>query len=88
MDKESLTGLLMLFFVDSTKLNTGSLQKIIKSLCYHPPTCDFIIWALLAIFEHLKTDENQVRWAKPSVGSFLLYLVSHVTCRLLGSCEK
>lgn len=56
LDKEAITSLLVLFFVDDSRLNVGRLHRILKSLCYHQATRDWIIRALLSILE--KTREN------------------------------
>lgn len=61
LDHESLSCLLVLLFVDDPKLNTSRLHRVIRNLCYHVPTRDWVIKALLSIIErsvHVKPDEN------------------------------
>lgn len=54
LDKETLASLLLLFFYDDQRLNVGRLHRIIKSLCCHPPTRDWIIRSLFSILEQTK----------------------------------
>lgn len=56
LDHESLASLLILLFIDEPKFNTLRLHRVIRNLCYHVPTRDWIIRALLSIIE--KSDEN------------------------------
>ncbi|CAG0892782.1 unnamed protein product, partial [Cyprideis torosa] len=51
LDTEALTSLLILLFVDDQKLNTHRLHRIIKHLCMHGPTRDWVIKALLSILD-------------------------------------
>ncbi|XP_022915522.2 E3 ubiquitin-protein ligase HUWE1 isoform X2 [Onthophagus taurus] len=61
LDHESLSCLLVLLFVDDPKLNTGRLHRVIRNLCYHIPTRDWVVKALLSIIDrsvHVKPDES------------------------------
>lgn len=61
LDHEALSCLLVLLFVDDPKLNTGRLHRVIRNLCYHVPTRDWVVKALLSIIEksvYVKPDEN------------------------------
>lgn len=51
LDHESLASLLILMFLDEQKFNSNRLQRVIRNLCYHVPTRDWIINALLSIIE-------------------------------------
>lgn len=51
LDHEALTCLLVLLFVDEPKLNTGRLHRVLRYLCHHAPTRDWVIKALLSILE-------------------------------------
>uniref|UniRef100_A0A915HRR8 Uncharacterized protein n=1 Tax=Romanomermis culicivorax TaxID=13658 RepID=A0A915HRR8_ROMCU len=64
LDKEAVTCLLVLFFVDDSRLNVGRLHKILRSLCYHTPTRDWIVRSLLNILE--KTQPQDVAMTTPS----------------------
>jgi E3 ubiquitin-protein ligase HUWE1 len=49
LDYESICCLLVLLFIDDTRLNFGRLQKVLKNLCHHTQTRQWIIKALLSI---------------------------------------
>lgn len=59
LDHESLSCLLVLLFADEPKLNTLRLHRVIRNLCYHGPTREWIVKALLSIIDrsvNLKND--------------------------------
>lgn len=67
LDHETLSCLLVLLFVDSPHLNKLRLHRVIRNLCYHGPTREWIIKALLSIIDksvHSKPEDNQVRRSK------------------------
>lgn len=43
LDYESICCLLVLLFVDDSRLNTARLHRVFRNLCYHPPTRDWVI---------------------------------------------
>jgi E3 ubiquitin-protein ligase HUWE1 len=49
LDYESICCLLVLLFIDDTRLNFTRLQKVLKNLCHHTQTRQWIIKALLSI---------------------------------------
>ncbi|CAF4617801.1 unnamed protein product [Rotaria sp. Silwood1] len=49
LDYESICCLLILLFIDDTRLNFARLQKVLKNLCHHTQTRQWIIKALLSI---------------------------------------
>ena len=49
LDYESICCLLVLLFIDDTRLNFPRLQKVLKNLCHHTQTRHWIIKALLSI---------------------------------------
>lgn len=51
LDYEALTSLLTLLFIDEPKFNTLRLHRVIRNLCCHVPTREWIIKALLSIIE-------------------------------------
>jgi len=50
--------LLVLLFVDEPKINTLRLHRVIRNLCYHGSTREWIVKALLSIMER-SNDENK-----------------------------
>ena len=51
LDHEGLSCLLILLFIDDAKLNTTRLHRILRNLCYHAPTRDWVVRCLLSILE-------------------------------------
>ncbi|KAJ8970022.1 hypothetical protein NQ314_001451 [Rhamnusium bicolor] len=61
LDHEGLACLLILLFTDDPHLNKLRLHRVIRNLCYHAPTREWIINALLSIIEksvHVQPDDN------------------------------
>lgn len=64
LDHEALSCLLVLLFADSQHLNKLRLHRVIRNLCYHGPTREWVIRALLSIIDksvHVKPDDSQNR---------------------------
>lgn len=79
LDHESLSCLLVLLFVDDPKLNTGRLHRVIRNLCYHVPTRDWVVKALLSIIEksvYVKTDDTLNKPKRPKPGPLCSKLVT------------
>jgi len=53
LDHEALTCLLVLLFIDESRLNTSRLHRVLRNLCYHPQTRSWIIGTLLSVLQHL-----------------------------------
>jgi E3 ubiquitin-protein ligase HUWE1 len=53
LDHEALTCLLVLLFIDDSRLNTSRLHRVLRNLCYHAATRAWIINTLLSILHHL-----------------------------------
>ena len=51
LDHDSLVCLLLLLFVEESKLNTNFLHRIFRNLCYHSPTRDWLIASLVAVLQ-------------------------------------
>ena len=51
LDHEGLSCLLILLFIDDPRLNTTRLHRILRNLCYHGPTRDWVLKCLLSILE-------------------------------------
>ena len=51
LDHEALSCLLVLLFIDEPKLNTTRLHRVLRNLCYHGPTRDWVVKSLLSILE-------------------------------------
>lgn len=68
LDHESLSCLLVLLFADEPKLNTLRLHRVIRNLCYHGPTREWIVKALLSIIDRSVNIKNDVELlvSKPS----------------------
>lgn len=67
LDHEALSCLLVLLFADSPHLNKLRLHRVIRNLCYHGPTREWIVRSLLSIIDksvHSKAEDNQVRRSK------------------------
>ncbi|XP_034939530.1 E3 ubiquitin-protein ligase HUWE1 isoform X2 [Chelonus insularis] len=58
LDHESMACLLVLLFVDEPKINTLRLHRVIRNLCYHASTREWVVKALLNIMER-SNDENK-----------------------------
>lgn len=54
LDQEALTCLLVLLFLDQTKLHNNRLHRIIKNLSQHSPTRAWILSSLLAIVKEMR----------------------------------
>ena len=54
LDNEALSCLLILLFVDEPKLNVSRLHRVLRNLCNHIPTRQWIIQSLLSIMEKAK----------------------------------
>lgn len=53
-DSQSICTLLLLYLLDQDKFNIVRLQKLLRSICLHPGSCDFTIWALLSMLDGLQ----------------------------------
>ena len=80
LDNEALTCLLILLFVDEPKLNIGRLHRVLRNLCNHIPTRQWIIQSLLSIMEkaregkynltsNLQDSSNSLKSKKSSTNS-------------------
>ncbi|CAH1153351.1 unnamed protein product [Phaedon cochleariae] len=61
LDHEGLACLLILLFTDDSHLNKLRLHRVIRNLCYHAPTREWIINALLSVIEksvNIQPDDN------------------------------
>jgi len=58
LDHEALACLLVLLFIDESRLNTSRLHRVLRNLCYHPQTRSWIVGTLLSVLQHL-TDGMQ-----------------------------
>lgn len=68
LDHEALTCLLVLLFVDDSKLNTNRLHRVLRNLCYYAPTRMWVINTLLSVLQRL-TDSIQEMAAADEVAS-------------------
>jgi len=58
LDHEALACLLVLLFIDESRLNTSRLHRVLRNLCYHTQTRAWIVSTLLSVLQHL-TDGMQ-----------------------------
>ncbi|XP_050313082.1 E3 ubiquitin-protein ligase HUWE1 isoform X3 [Anthonomus grandis grandis] len=64
LDHEGIACLLILLFTDDPHLNKLRLHRVIRNLCYHGPTRDWVINALLTVVEksvNERPDEGMLR---------------------------
>ena len=59
LDHESLACLLVLLFIDDTRLNTVKLHRVVRNLCIHGPSRSWIIKALLSILEKVSGKQEE-----------------------------
>lgn len=64
LDHESLSSILVLLFFDQVKFNTLRLHRVIRNLCYHVPTREWIIRSLIAIMEK-SNEKNRTNTSGP-----------------------
>jgi hypothetical protein len=60
LDFDGLACLLILLFVDDVKLNVNRLHRVLRNLCYHQPTRDWIVSSLLAMLQVTKSPSSPV----------------------------
>lgn len=56
LDHESLTSLLILLFIEANKICTLRFHRVIRNLCYHVPTREWIIRTILSIISRSNID--------------------------------
>lgn len=70
LDQDSICCILVLLFLESPGLNKLRLHRVIRNLCYHPGTKDWIMNALLSVIErsvNAKLEETPPAPLKKSV---------------------
>lgn len=70
LDQEALTCLLVLLFLDQTKLHNNRLHRIIKNLSQHAPTRAWILSSLLAIIKEMRRTPSLHATSSPSVSTY------------------
>ncbi|XP_056394530.1 E3 ubiquitin-protein ligase HUWE1 isoform X2 [Hyla sarda] len=68
LDHEALSCLLVLLFVDEPKLNTSRLHRVLRNLCYHAQTRNWVIKSLLSILQRSSESELCIESPKTSIG--------------------
>ncbi|XP_039153200.1 E3 ubiquitin-protein ligase HUWE1 isoform X2 [Drosophila simulans] len=66
LDPDSLATLLLFLFVEDQKVNSMRLHRVIRNLCHHEPTRDWIINALISIIQ--KTNEDNGNFGAGQAG--------------------
>eukprot|EP00095_Tigriopus_kingsejongensis_P000124 snap_masked-scaffold450_size166944-processed-gene-0.5 protein:Tk00124 transcript:snap_masked-scaffold450_size166944-processed-gene-0.5-mRNA-1 annotation:"e3 ubiquitin-protein ligase huwe1-like isoform x5" len=69
LDHEGLSCLLILLFIEDAKINTNRLHRILRNLCYHVPTRDWVIMSLLSILEKSNEGKSLDHSHNPAVAS-------------------
>ena len=69
LDHEALSCLLVLLFLDESKLNTTRLHRVLRYLCNHQPTRQWIIRTLLSIMEKCH-DLSTLQQSSANLSSF------------------
>lgn len=69
LDHEGLSCLLILLFIEDSKINTTRLHRILRNLCYHAPTRDWVIHSLLNILEKSNEGKLHDQTNHPAVAS-------------------
>ena len=67
LNHEALSCLLVLLFIDESKLDTTRLHRVLRNLCCHGPTRDWVVKSLLSILER----SFEARVATNEVGSIM-----------------
>uniref|UniRef100_A0A8C4SA71 E3 ubiquitin-protein ligase HUWE1 n=1 Tax=Erpetoichthys calabaricus TaxID=27687 RepID=A0A8C4SA71_ERPCA len=67
LDHEALSCLLVLLFVDEPKLNTSRLHRVLRNLCYHMQTRNWVIRSLLSILQ--RSSESELCIESPRLAS-------------------
>ncbi|CAI9575522.1 unnamed protein product [Staurois parvus] len=67
LDHEALSCLLVLLFVDEPKLNTSRLHRVLRNLCYHAQTRNWVIKSLLSILQRSSESELCIESPKSSL---------------------
>lgn len=58
VDFETLSCLMVILFLDDSKINTGRLHRVIRNLCYHSQTRMWMVKSLLSVLE--KSNESNL----------------------------
>lgn len=69
LDHEGLSCLLVLLFIDDAKINTARLHRILRNLCYHSPTREWLVKSLLSILDKSNAatqPDNSIRETPPT----------------------
>lgn len=69
LDHEALSCLLILLFVDEPKLNIIRLHRVLRNLCHHVPTRQWVVQSLLAIMERTREAKDFIESSKPKKGA-------------------
>ena len=77
LDQEALTCLLILLFVDEPKLNIGRLHRVLRNLCHHIPTRQWVINSLLSIMERTREMKENCDQSKTRKGSNSGITINH-----------
>merc|ERR1719383_1019362 len=88
LDHEGLSCLLILLFIDDAKLNTTRLHRILRNLCYHAPTRDWVIKCLLSILEKANCCTETGAAGPAAADPLSTAAASHTPAKLKKSTSK
>ncbi|CAJ0931067.1 unnamed protein product, partial [Mesorhabditis belari] len=66
LDRDALAVLISLYFIDNPRFSVNRLLKVIRSVCSHPASCDFLIWAMLSLLEKVLEVPDEDESVAPS----------------------
>uniref|UniRef100_A0A0N5AR03 HECT-type E3 ubiquitin transferase n=1 Tax=Syphacia muris TaxID=451379 RepID=A0A0N5AR03_9BILA len=58
LDRDAIVTLILLSFVEESRLATSRLQRLIKNICSQSATCDFVVWCFMALIEKLNNSTS------------------------------
>ena len=101
LDHEALTCLLVLLFVNDSKINTSRLFRVLQNLCHHAPTRSWILSALISIL-HRSSEQpepeddvgnvsgvpTETMIAEPACGNSSRHEIDTAPCAVAAPVDK
>lgn len=85
LDHDSLSSLMLLFFVSDASTSIARLHRLVRNVCYHLPTRQWVISSLLEILERAKLSATEQKFYSTSDETFAKYVKTCVwICNLLS----
>ncbi|KAH9407759.1 E3 ubiquitin-protein ligase huwe1 [Tyrophagus putrescentiae] len=73
LDHDSLSSLMLLFFVSDASTSIARLHRLVRNVCYHLPTRQWVISSLLEILERAKLSATEQKFYSTSDETFAKY---------------